>query len=481
MKLIIDGDISVTYVETLCMIFFPGAKFSTDSCGDGAEVRVSLRHDDSGTFAEASISAFGKTESASGFLGISAESDVKRRSKIAVGEAVLRAGTALLGSAPPWGMLSGVRPSKIASRLLSSGTSRENVINTLIDEYHVSIRKARLVTDVALREADLCKNLSPDKCSVYISIPFCPTRCSYCSFISYATPRLLSLIPEYLEYLCTDIEKTAETIRERGMTPHTVYIGGGTPSILTYEQLDKLLETIGKHFCVNSLSEFTLEAGRPDTITEEKLSCAVSHGVSRISINPQTLNDSVLQRIGRAHTADDFRRAFSAARKSGVKIINTDLIAGLPGDCFDSFKSTLDEIVSLAPENVTVHTFTVKRSASLKEKGEAVYSYTGGDAAECVSYAQDALTQAGYLPYYLYRQKNTLGNLENTGYAKYGTEGLYNILIMEELQNIYGIGAGAVTKEVGGAPEDKIVRHFEPKYPYEWIEKKRAAGISEKR
>lgn len=471
MKLTVSGDVSVTYVETLFLIFFPGIKFSETSVDvDGIVSTVISRHEGEVETAEAVVTAFGRTVKGNGRVSSQLEPNNIRRVKAAVGEAVFKACTEILGAPPPWGMISGVRPSKIAVQYLASGMSDEEVIKRLIDEYYVYRNKAELVTRVARTESRLISALPENTCSLYVSIPFCPTRCSYCSFVSYSTPRLLSLIPEYLDALCSEIKRVCERIKSDGKTLHTVYIGGGTPTTLNEDQLERLLSTLDKYVDVSSLQEFTLEAGRPDTVTKEKLSCAARHGVTRISINPQTLCDDVLREIGRAHTADDFRHAYAVARDSGIPIINTDLIVGLPGDTFESFKRTADEIASLEPENITVHAFTVKRAATITERGQAVYSYTGGDAGTCIDYISSLIAEKCYMPYYMYRQKNSVGNLENTGFSLPGKEGLYNILIMEEVHNIYGVGAGAVTKLVSG-PGEKIRREFELKYPYEWLER----------
>jgi oxygen-independent coproporphyrinogen-3 oxidase len=284
---------------------------------------------------------------------------------------------------------------------------------------------------------------------------------------------LLSLIPDYLLRLQWEIDQTFQTIRTLGLRVASVYIGGGTPSILNPRQLKELLTCINSHLLPNELVEYTLEAGRPDTITKEKLVTARDCGVNRISINPQTLNDEVLARIGRAHTAEDFYRAFHIARESGIKYINTDLIAGLPGDSFASFSKSVDAIMELRPENLTVHTFCVKKSAEVLRRSSKVYSVTGGDAGKCVDYSQIKAMQNGYLPYYMYRQKNTVGNYENVGFSLPGHEGLYNIYMMEEIHSIFAAGAGAVTKLVDNTGDygssGNIERLFRHKYPYEYL------------
>ena len=312
-----------------------------------------------------------------------------------------------------------------------------------------------------------------DTCSVYISIPFCPTRCSYCSFVSFTTKKLLALIPAYLEALKVELSLIARQIKESGFKLKTVYIGGGTPTTLNEEQLEDLLAYIDELFDTSSLDEFTLEAGRPDTITEKKLQSAYDHNVTRISINPQSLNNFVLQEIDRCHTAEMFFKAYEMARKSGIPCINTDLIMGLPTDDIESYSDTLEKIIELSPENITAHTFCVKRSADiLKEEGQDIFARENFEVSKCVDYTQIMTKKAGYIPYYMYRQKNAKGNLENVGYCKKGTEGIYNILMMEEIHSIFSAGAGAVTKLVGER-NVKIERIFNPKYPYEYLEQDR--------
>ena len=257
-----------------------------------------------------------------------------------------------------------------------------------------------------------------DTCSIYISIPFCPSRCTYCSFISYAGKKLFSLIPDYLDKLCLDIKRTSEIIKENNLTVSSVYIGGGTPTILDSEQLERLLLTVYESIDVDSLCEYTLEGGRPDTITEKKLEIARKYGVTRISVNPQTLNDKVLEKIGRKHTVEDFLKAYEKVKASGIKHINTDLIAGLDTDTFESFKSTVDKIISLSPDNVTVHSFCVKNAAQIRADNKDIYTDTDDTATKSVNYSVKALMENGYIPYYMYRQKNTVNNLENVGYAK---------------------------------------------------------------
>ena len=475
MKLKLDGNINVYYVQTLCMIFFPGEKFGAGEQDnpDAPELKLSLVEKDEGLEASVTVTADGKTESAVRHLAFSDQYNREKTAKMVCGAAIVAACGALMGYRPSWGMLTGVRPSKVATELLQSGLSKTRVKKILTGEYLAIPKKAALATDVAINEQKLIGTPDKKDCSVYIAIPFCPTRCSYCSFVSYTSKGLLSLIPDYLVRLLEDLKLTFAKINEMGLFVRTVYIGGGTPTILSADQLRVLLSTVAELTDVTALEEYTLESGRPDTITAEKLAVAKEYGVSRICVNPQSLCDEVLHEIGRSHTAADFLRAFDVARNSEIPCINTDLIVGLPGDNFKSFSYTFDKILSLRPENITVHTFCVKKAADILKQGSHIYSLRGGDAGKCVDYTQLRSQQEGYKPYYMYRQKNTVGNFENVGFALEGMEGRYNIYMMEEVHSIFAVGAGAVSKMVdyqpigGGKPI--IERLFYPKYPYEYL------------
>ena len=476
MKLTVTGDINSFYVQTLCMIFFPGEKFTENQeiTEDTPVMSVHVENSETGSYAKAILTYQGKTAEAEKNVEFIPERTKQRTAKIAAGNVVLAVGSELLGYRPSWGMLTGVRPSKVAMEMLLNGNSKTKVRKILNNDYFVIPKKAALATDIARREQKIMGTPNIRDCSVYISIPFCPSRCSYCSFVSYTTPKLLSLIPDYLEKLIKDLSAVLDTINELKLNLKTIYIGGGTPTILTAEQLEKLLSLIDSKVDVNSLEEFTLEGGRPDTITAEKLAVAYNYGITRISVNPQSLNEQVVKSIGRNHTTEEFYRAFEIAKRSGIKCINTDLIAGLPGDNFKHFSATFDKIIALEPENITVHTFCVKKAADILAQNQNIYSIRGGDAGKCVDYSQLRAQAAGYVPYYMYRQKNTVGNYENVGFAQEGTEGLYNIYIMEEVHSILAVGAGAVTKLVEYFPANiastKIIRHFNPKYPYEYLE-----------
>jgi oxygen-independent coproporphyrinogen-3 oxidase len=475
MRLTLDGKISKTYVQTLCMMFFHGEKFPENEENPKGTISVTAVDTELGINAKCTFTYGEKSASSCDFAPFEDGDSYERTSKCAVGRAVYKAGKELTGKDIPWGILTGVRPAKVAGALLSSGRGILKTKKVLRDEYLLNPQKASLATTVANAERKITKKVPENSCSLYISIPFCPTRCAYCSFVSYTTPRLLSMIDEYLDALIVDLEETFATIEKLGMGISTIYIGGGTPTTLSAEQLDILLGVVSKHVDTSTLAEFTLEAGRPDTITAEKLSVAKKYGVTRVSVNPQTLNDDILRDIGRRHTTEDFYKAYEIAKNSGIRDINIDLIAGLPGDDFENFSETVDAIIDLAPTNITVHTFCVKKASDALRKNSDVYSLSGGDAAKCVSYSQLKTKFAGYKPYYMYRQKNTVGNLENVGFSIDGHEGLYNIYMMEEIQTIFAVGAGAVTKLVKHKPKnDKetetiIKRFFKPKYPYEYL------------
>ena len=369
---------------------------------------------------------------------------------------------------PRWGVLTGVRPVKWVGRLWREGHSDQEVLRILTERWLVLPEKARLALETAKNERSITANAHPLDCSLYVSIPFCPSRCSYCSFVSQATASAHKLIPRYVELLCEELACVGEKVRRNGLRLKTVYFGGGTPSVLTAEQLTALTDSVARSFDLAHLEEYTVEAGRPDTITRDKLAALRRAAVTRISINPQTLNDRVLETIGRRHTAQQALDAFALAREEGFCDINMDLIAGLPSDTLDSFADTLACLTALRPENLTVHTLSLKRSSALRTEGYDRGELYRNPAAEMMELAQRTLAAAGYAPYYLYRQKNTLGNLENVGYCLGKQFGRYNVYIMEELHTIVAAGAGGVTKLVD-PQRNRIRRVFDYKYPNEYI------------
>lgn len=391
----------------------------------------------------------------------------------------------ICGFAPKWGMLTGVRPSKlIMNKMLVSdeNTARDYFIN----HFFVDEKKTELALSVAKTETEIIKRSPKNSFSLYVSIPFCPTRCSYCSFVSHSTgtDSAKKLMPEYVDKLCEEIEFTAQKVKENGLVLTNVYWGGGTPTTLEATDLDRILTAIENNFDLSACGEYTFEAGRPDTVTEEKLNVLKKHNVGRISINPQTFSDSVLQAIGRCHTSKQTEEKYLLARKIGFDCINTDLIAGLPTDTFESFKKSVDKAVSLGADNITVHTLALKRSSSIVTQNESD-SVSADGVSEMLDYAFNKLTDSGYHPYYMYRQSKSLGNFENVGWCKKGKECEYNILMMEECQNIISVGAGAVTKLLS-FDSKKIERIFNYKFPFEYIsrfsdllaKKERISGFS---
>ncbi len=479
MNIKIESPVNKYYVQTLCMIFFPGERFGEggDTREDAPSLYLKTEKRDEGIWAYAEMRIADKAVVSEKIAEFVKDRTEERTTKIAIGAAILASAGELVGYRPSWGMLIGVRPSKVATEMLNSGISKTRVKKILTSDYLVIPKKAALAVDVALNEKRISGEVDSKDCSVYISIPFCPSRCTYCSFVSYTSKRLLDLIPEYLEKLLVELEANFKLIAELGLNVKTVYIGGGTPTILNEEQLERLLSKVSSLTNVDTLAEYTLEAGRPDTITAEKFAIAAAYGVTRVSVNPQTLCEEVLSGIGRSHTVEQFFEAYDVARRSGIKTVNVDLIAGLPGDDFKSFSSTYDRILALKPENITVHTFCLKKSAEVLRNNSEIYSIRGGDAGKCVDYSQIKAMHNGYLPYYMYRQKNTVGNYENVGFSLAGHEGLYNIYMMEELHSIFAIGAGAVTKLVDNTGRDKtgksIERLFNLKYPYEYLKEDR--------
>lgn len=466
----IDGEINLSYVQNLCLIFFPGEKFSDKESPSESTPVLDLRVEktDAGCYALAKMTVGDKSEVAEYFAEPKPMYTEERMAKIVVGTAMYNCGCKLLNYRPPWGILTGIRPAKVAWSLYSDLETKTATKKTLSSDYLLSPKKAQLATNIAVFENKLLSKFPQDTCSLYVSIPFCPTRCAYCSFVSYSTKRLLSMIGEYLERLFVDIKNMVELIKAKGQRIVTIYIGGGTPTTLNEYELEALLSCITQYVDMNGVIEFTLEAGRPDTLTKEKLEIAKKYGVTRISVNPQTMNDDILKGIGRKHTADDFLRAYAMAREVGELSINTDIIAGLPGDNFPSFAKTVDTMVSLAPEAVTVHTFFAKKASDIVHSGINVYSRNNAEAVKCVDYSQVMLSGAGYRPYYIYRQKNTVGNLENVGFCLDGMQGYYNSLIMSDRHNIYAVGAGGSTKLI--SKNGAIKRFYVPKYPYEYLE-----------
>lgn len=373
------------------------------------------------------------------------------------------------GLTQPWGILTGVRPVKLLRRLAEE-SSEKQAVKKFEKDFFVSNEKIALSRETEHNERKILELSKPESFSLYVGIPFCPSRCSYCSFVMASIERAEKLIEPYTKLLCEEIKRTAEIANKLGLRLETVYFGGGTPTTLSAEQLDTVLGTVNKSFDMSTCREFTVEAGRPDTIDIAKLFALKENKVDRISINPQTVNDEVLKTIGRKHTAQQFFDAFELARKCGFDNINTDLIAGLPTDTTESFKNSLDSIVRLNAECITVHTLCMKRASRLTTEGVTLDLQQARDAREMLAYTQNILGQNEYIPYYMYRQSRMVGNLENVGWSKKGFESLYNVYVMDETHTILACGSGGVTKLKRNNP-DYLERIFNFKYPYEYIDR----------
>lgn len=373
------------------------------------------------------------------------------------------------GLTQPWGILTGVRPVKLLRRLAEE-SSEEQAVKKFEKDFFVSNEKIALSRETEHNERKILELSKPESFSLYVGIPFCPSRCSYCSFVMASIERAEKLIEPYTKLLCEEIKRTAEIANKLGLRLETVYFGGGTPTTLSAEQLDTVLGTVNNSFDMSTCREFTVEAGRPDTIDIAKLFALKENKVDRISINPQTVNDEVLKTIGRKHTAQQFFDAFELARKCGFDNINTDLIAGLPTDTTESFKNSLDSIVRLNAECITVHTLCMKRASRLTTEGVTLDLQQARDAREMLAYTQNILGQNEYIPYYMYRQSRMVGNLENVGWSKKGFESLYNVYVMDETHTILACGSGGVTKLKRNNP-DYLERIFNFKYPYEYIDR----------
>ncbi len=373
------------------------------------------------------------------------------------------------GLTQPWGILTGVRPVKLLRRLAEE-SSEEQAVKKFEKDFFVSNEKIALSRETEHNERKILELSKPESFSLYVGIPFCPSRCSYCSFVMASIERAEKLIEPYTKLLCEEIKQTAEIANKLGLRLETVYFGGGTPTTLSAEQLNTVLGTVNKSFDMSTCREFTVEAGRPDTIDIGKLFALKENKVDRISINPQTVNDEVLKTIGRKHTAQQFFDAFELARKCGFDNINTDLIAGLPTDTPESFKNSLDSIVRLNAECITVHTLCMKRASRLTTEGVTLDLQQARDAREMLAYTQNILGQNEYIPYYMYRQSRMVGNLENVGWSKKGFESLYNVYVMDETHTILACGSGGVTKLKRNNP-DYLERIFNFKYPYEYIDR----------
>ena len=467
MKLAIFGHDFRYAVEQLQIQLFPQEPMEPvegSFSGDGAV--SSLHRGETWLTVTAKVCYQGRTARATGRMAVQNEEYAALRRLIQ--QTYYRAAVQLLPKAPAWGALSGVRPSKISTKHLLQGGTPESARAQLQREYFVSPERSLLCVDCSQATIAAMDKLTPQDLSIYIGIPFCPTRCAYCSFVSLGIERFASLLDPYLDALIREIETTGELLRQSGRRLRTLYIGGGTPTTFSTAQMRRLMEAISANFDLSHLIEYTVEGGRPDTLDLEKLSVIRVLGADRMSINPQTMNDHVLQIIGRNHTTEQTRQALNQAKQAGFDGINMDFIAGLPGDTVQSFADSLHYAISQGSSNITVHTLALKKGADLffSQRGELP---DGQAVGQMLDEAAQMLRQAGYAPYYLYRQKYMSGSFENVGWCKPGYLGYYNIYMMEELHSILALGGGGVTKI--NLPDGKLTRFSNPKYPKEYIER----------
>ena len=456
MKLTLIGHDDRYAVEQLQM-----ALFGVDAEGEA----ISSFH--RGSFwltATAKITVDGKTAFASRRIK-AAEESVRLRRR-ALQQSYYLAAVKLLDTVPAWGALAGVRPTKISTKHLLEGGTAESADKLLRDVYYVTPERRQLAVDCSQSTVRAANLLDDNDISLYIGIPFCPTRCSYCSFVSRTVGRKTELIEPYLQALLEEIRFTAKHLSDSGKHVRSLYIGGGTPTTLSSSQLASLLDTLRDCFDLSRCLEFTVEGGRPDTLSEEKLRTIYQHGADRMSINPQTMEDAVLRACGRPHTAQDVLDAYRWALDAGFEDINMDLIAGLPADSFDGFRRSLDAVAALSPANITVHTLALKKGADLFERRGQLSSVE--EVTAMVNYANHTLRELGYKPYYLYRQKYMSGSFENVGWSRDNRDCLYNIYMMEELHTILSLGGGGMNKV--NLPGGRLERFHNPKFPEQYIE-----------
>jgi len=456
---VLNGHSNINEVQTAAQIFFPNERFSfIGSVPDFGWTVVSEKKIDG---YRSEIFYDGVSKSVFFYAPDHSEITEKRVVILAVFYALKK----IFNADTPWGALTGIRPTKLIRQWLAKNEADEDIISKLVNVYRCRFDKADAALQTARKENEISvKNglIGKSSAAVYIGVPYCPSRCEYCSFTVRGTVYSDKKIISYIDALQIEINKMSKQLS--GINISSVYIGGGTPTVPSDDEFERLLSLAQKNFCA-SKTEFTVEAGRPDSISENKLMIMKKYGVNRISVNPQTLNDRTLERIGRAHSANDFYRAFESARNCGFDNINSDVIAGLPGETDEDIVKTMDGLIKMQPDSITVHTLAIKRASRFNES--CVYNDNAGIGSMLQS-AHAACRQAGMVPYYLYRQKNCAGNLENIGFAKPGFECLYNVGMMSDIQTVYGFGAGAVTKLVDG---DFIERKYNVKNPDIYIKK----------
>ena len=479
MYILIDGIASRYEYEKLARVFFPDQKMNESESDDPNALRIEVRWQGRELSSRLKL---GESEYYDEAIAPEDKADDKNYCELTIAQHLCKQLIALTGFNPPWGLLTGIRPMKLL-RMLTRDYGKEAAERRFKDEYLVSDKKIALSRRTIIGEDKILSLSRDNSFSLYISVPFCPSRCSYCSFVSQSVEHAAKLIPEYTELLVKELKITADIASSLGLHLESVYMGGGTPTTLSAEQLERVLTATAEYFDMSDIKEFTVEAGRPDTVTPEKLAAIKRSGVGRISINPQTLNDDILRSIGRRHTVAQVYEAMNMAKAAGFDNINMDLIAGLQGDTLESYMHTIDGVISLDPASITVHTLAMKRSARLVTERMAAYNAEGLLAAQMLDYGEKRLTESGYDPYYLYRQSGMVGNLENVGWSKPGYEGVYNVFIMDETHTILAVGGGAVTK-LKQPHVNNIERIFNYKYPYEYISRfdemiERKKGIKE--
>ena len=456
MNLTLSGHDDRYAVEQLLLSLFPE--------NTPLEAVSSLHRGEVWITARASITLDGKTVQAVRRLK-TADETVRLRRR-ALQQSVYLAAVQLLPTQPAWGALAGVRPTKITTKHLLEGGTPQSADKLLKDVYFVTPERRKLAVQCSQSTVKAARLLEPQDISLYVGIPFCPTRCTYCSFVSRTVGKKTELLEPYLNALLKEIEVTGALLAKSGRRVRTIYIGGGTPSTLSTPQLWRLMDAIAAAFDLSNCLEFTVEGGRPDTLDEEKLRAIRAHGANRMSINPQTMEDSVLRACGRPHKAGDIVRAYHQAVAAGFDAINMDLIAGLPEDTVEGFCRSLDAVAALAPSNITVHTLALKKGADLFEKRGSLP--TAEAVTEMVAYANRTLSALGYKPYYLYRQKYMSGSFENVGWSRDGMDCLYNIYMMEEVHTILSLGGGGMNKV--NLPDGHLQRFHNPKFPEQYIE-----------
>jgi len=464
MRLYLEGHAERYALEQLQMSLFPDETMEfcqTPFSGDGAV--STLRRLGGEIEAEGRIHWRGRDVSGVCRMAAAEETVPSRRRLLQ--RAYYLAAIQLLDMTPAWGALAGVRPTKLTTRALLAGASEAECEALLRDVYFVAPERRRLCLDASRASVESAALLAPYDLSLYIGIPFCPTRCAYCSFVSQSVEREGGLVEPFLDALMREVAEAGRLLADTPYRVRTVYIGGGTPTTLSASQLASLLGAISSHFDLSRALEYTVEAGRPDTLDREKLAVLRAGGADRISVNPQTMRDEVLRRMGRRHTAAQTREALALAAEAGFEAVNMDLIAGLPGDSVEGFRQSLDECLALRPANLTVHTLALKRGSSLRQDRNGLLS--AGTVGEMLSYGGAALRAAGYAPYYLYRQKYMSGSFENVGWTKPGKTGYYNVYMMEEMHNVLALGGGGVSRL--RQPGGRLLRLHNPKYPREYL------------